>query len=1072
MRQFGYFVFACLLTLGTTAQAKVITVKKSGGADATTFVDALHLLENGDTIRILDSEVYSENIPSPINRDASGGIISSMTIEAADGQTPVIERSEGDAPTIRIGGAQSGTITIRGASNDKRMIIRNLGTNQSMIHSGQMGSTHNLIVENVTLEKPTSGLGGGGLFYEGYQNGANTLTNVDLKGGDGEVVTAVIHVGSKDTTTFNNVDLRCNASAIGTLIGNIQLGADDAATEKAGDIIFNNCFISISDESSAVHGKELYRDSNHASISNTITFNDCTFRNAQPGIEGIRSFHTVRPVTIIINRPTFLAGHYGDLFYNGTDNQQTSQNGATFILAGTPEKKADINAFIGINSTVIPLRTSFGTIVLRDVTASTPSPNGTLIDCGDTPYGEMQITLERCHFSNGTSEIRPWVGGDTSVNKGKYGVTVTLINCIWQGGMQANGTLQDQFFWSQPHDFAPRSTIFKFYNCTFQGPTANIFVNTSNPSDLGRVAVFSYNTIWDYSQAPTQAANGEHPLNGYGNLSWKGDNPTVYATAWPVGMPADTIIGKDPKLDANGMISAEDSAALNGAIDCELTDAYDGSVRPQGPMSDIGADEKPWGTFDFDAHRQPGWYVQALHVAQPPNIDGVINESEYGINGVAAPLELKLSTLKSNDAIQPLYYHQGTSKSVYGVYKTTKTPIIDGTYDATEWPASCIIERLDSSKVRRDTNLSPLSKDNPVESVVYAQWDDQYLYLLSDVTDNSISVSTSEAVNIYDDFEVCVLELEKPYRILWQYCMDHTGRVLSAGMLAPSPEHLNIKGTVANGHRIYEARIDMIALLGGDYEWGLGTPELYGLRVLNANRDAGASGYSLLDANDHRMTLLDAPTKSVPSFTDDSDLSAKIYFAWDDTALYVAADVKDNQVQRSANITDGDAFQLFLDFDQTASNNYLGGYAGKIFAPVFAIVAGSGTVTGSANNSFEQLWPIETDGFYPNPMIGTQWNIKTVTGGYQLEASIPWTAMISEGSAASFANPMPPMVGQQMNCMPVIHDNDGQGHKFMASSGNDAYTLMDASTYTKVRFLDKAKSPSGSNESTRWTAFE
>ena len=80
-------LWSMLLIWGGVAHAGVLTVQ-GGGADFESVTAAISAAQDGDTVRILDSQTYSEDYPII----QSGFIgVSNLTIEAAEGQTPVLD---------------------------------------------------------------------------------------------------------------------------------------------------------------------------------------------------------------------------------------------------------------------------------------------------------------------------------------------------------------------------------------------------------------------------------------------------------------------------------------------------------------------------------------------------------------------------------------------------------------------------------------------------------------------------------------------------------------------------------------------------------------------------------------------------------------------------------------------------------------------------------------------------------------------------------------------------------------------------------------------------------------------
>ncbi len=222
--------------------------------------------------------------------------------------------------------------------------------------------------------------------------------------------------------------------------------------------------------------------------------------------------------------------------------------------------------------------------------------------------------------------------------------------------------------------------------------------------------------------------------------------------------------------------------------------------------------------------------------------------------------------------------------------------------------------------------------------------------------------------------------------------------------------------------------------------------------TIDGNINAGEIWSSLPAASkvDMRLSTLDIVDPNDPSFKhnggtvevsgtigNDADGSGWYYFAYDNNALYIAADVADESINANTvahAVNGGDAFQVCLDYDLTkvtdADTN------GKVFVPSVAAYPGTGTA-GTEDNSpyFSAFWP--TTG--PNPMTGTQWGVTVTEGtGYKVELAIPWTAFIINAPTITYTNPFPPIVGQKMGVLLTINDHDGgtgQGITFMFAAG-------------------------------------
>ncbi len=199
--------------------------------------------------------------------------------------------------------------------------------------------------------------------------------------------------------------------------------------------------------------------------------------------------------------------------------------------------------------------------------------------------------------------------------------------------------------------------------------------------------------------------------------------------------------------------------------------------------------------------------------------------------------------------------------------------------------------------------------------------------------------------------------------------------------------------------------------------------------------DMRLSTLEIVDPNDPTFKHNGGTTNISGNIGNDADGSGLYYFAWDNNALYIAADVKDDSINPNTvakAVNGGDAFQVALDYDLRKVTG--AGTNGGIFIPSVAAAANTGTA-GTEDNSpyFSAFWPSSA----PNPMTGTQWGVTVTEGtGYKVEVAVPWTAF--EVSGATFTNPFPPTVGQKMGMLIAILDHDGgvgQGITFMAAAG-------------------------------------
>lgn len=179
---------------GPSAKAPVIklvtdpaTVSKDPGdaADFDNIVEAIEWANANpglNTIRILDSSVYSEDIPI---------VSDQVIIESVAGETPVIEKSDdsitGNNKTIRWDPATTtGTLTIRGASPTEKLTLRRAFSDKPILQVGSAQHGGNFVLENVILAAPTTGISSEGVFFQANNTSPvlqpNLLTHVEFVG--------------------------------------------------------------------------------------------------------------------------------------------------------------------------------------------------------------------------------------------------------------------------------------------------------------------------------------------------------------------------------------------------------------------------------------------------------------------------------------------------------------------------------------------------------------------------------------------------------------------------------------------------------------------------------------------------------------------------------------------------------------------------------------------------------------------------------------------------------------------------------------------------------------------------
>jgi hypothetical protein len=188
------------------------------------------------------------------------------------------------------------------------------------------------------------------------------------------------------------------------------------------------------------------------------------------------------------------------------------------------------------------------------------------------------------------------------------------------------------------------------------------------------------------------------------------------------------------------------------------------------------------------------------------------------------------------------------------------------------------------------------------------------------------------------------------------------------------------------------------------------------------------------------------------TITTDADASGLYYFAWDNTSLYIAADVTDESINPNVfagAANGGDAFQVCLDYDLSKVTD--ANVSGGVYIPTVAASANVGTAPAdNTSPNFNAFWPEGN----ANPMTGTRWGVTVSGSGYKVELAIPWTAFTAGGSA--FANPFPPVEGQKMGMLVMIDDHDGgvgKGIAFMFPAGRGAGIWAAADLYPEATFV-------------------
>lgn len=149
-------------------------------------------------------------------------------------------------------------------------------------------------------------------------------------------------------------------------------------------------------------------------------------------------------------------------------------------------------------------------------------------------------------------------------------------------------------------------------------------------------------------------------------------------------------------------------------------------------------------------------------------------------------------------------------------------------------------------------------------------------------------------------------------------------------------------------------------------------------------------------------------TSIAKGFNSPPDLAANFKTRYDAAYLYVLVDVTDDVVQNDAgNNWDNDGIEIFIDIN----NDKSGGYGTNDFQ--FAFVTGNTTV-------FE---------YQHNATAGVSFAQGSKTGGYIMEARIPWTSLGLAGA---------PTAGSYVGFDVGVNDDDNNGTRDNQLSWNDA----------------------------------
>jgi hypothetical protein len=177
------------------------------------------------------------------------------------------------------------------------------------------------------------------------------------------------------------------------------------------------------------------------------------------------------------------------------------------------------------------------------------------------------------------------------------------------------------------------------------------------------------------------------------------------------------------------------------------------------------------------------------------------------------------------------------------------------------------------------------------------------------------------------------------------------------------------------------------------------------------------------------QTIVGTPTTS-------ADLGAGFRAAWDANRLYVLVEVTDDQLRNdSANPWEDDSVELMLDGDFSRNGRYDG-------ANDYQLIFGVGDSTFS----------VGTGGVTTPAIVGVQFATRAVTGGWVLEASVPWTAI---GTS--------PILNGRLGLDVAVNDDDDGGtrdHKrSFHAAADEAYRVPELFGFAQFNRDDVAPRP-------------
>jgi hypothetical protein len=550
-------------------------VAKTVPAQYSTFSAALADARNGNTIRFLDSETYSESIPKIT--------LLSLTIEALPGQSPIIENNNFPVFTGAIVYAppSEGTLTIRGSSPVRKMTIRHNSSNQGAVIINDEGQTPpakaNLILENLILEISPTRKG----YFLGLGDGGNhQIRNIELKGRP--AAGPRVSFNCAGSALFEDCDMRSPGHDFLVAFQNHKSGAP-------GTLILRRCVLTPYPGWSESPGVAGVRSSTG---TGRLVLEDC--RISSGGGETYHDFLSCNMwPTVEIIQPTIVGGLGRDAFSFGS--MLGGKPGPTLWIEGrTPWSKVDLDP-MWEGGTQLFVRMPWGKLRLQDIRSTRQGLGITKAVQTGLSNGSMgaplEIEMERCEWLGGTGAVflGPFPSSDFT-----QPISFTARNTIWAGALtqpDPNTSNLFQLGGVLPLPESRPASRIHLIHCTVHAPGfQHLFYAEQQFGD----AVEAINTIIDDSGVRSAASSSAPALTGSGNLlAHRGTAIPPGGLSFPMGEPPDTIVA-DPLLDSRGRLTLQSPAlaVLHGASPSFLD--VDGDSRPQPRHSewfDIGADE-------------------------------------------------------------------------------------------------------------------------------------------------------------------------------------------------------------------------------------------------------------------------------------------------------------------------------------------------------------------------------------------------------------------------------------------------------------------------------------------------